>query len=78
MATLIMPPTYNPPLVLTILGTIFIGLALLVALWILFDMIFRKGWRSMMAVMLVKIADSPLVPLLYVLTQYAVGFQSMY
>lgn len=54
---LIMPSTYNPPLVLTIIGTIFIGSALLVALWILLDICLRKGWQSMMAVMLVSMAD---------------------
>tara|TARA_R110002060_G_scaffold70619_2_gene79199 strand:+ start:419 stop:616 length:198 start_codon:yes stop_codon:yes gene_type:complete len=52
-----MPSTYNPPLVLTIIGTIFIGSALLVALWILLDICLRKGWQSMMAVMLVVMAD---------------------
>ena len=56
-ATSIMTSTYNPPLVLTILGTIFIGSTLLVALWILLDIVLRKGWQSMMAVMLVTIAD---------------------
>lgn len=52
-----MASTYNPPLVLTIIGTIFIGSALLVALWILLDIVLRKGWQSMMAVMLVTMAD---------------------
>jgi hypothetical protein len=52
-----MESTYNPPLVLTILGAIFIGSATIVALWILLDIVLRKGWRSMMAVMLVTIVD---------------------
>jgi hypothetical protein len=55
--SLIMESTYNPPLVLTILGAIFIGSATTVALWILLDIVLRKGWRSMMAVMLVTIID---------------------
>jgi hypothetical protein len=46
-----MESTYNPPLSLTIIGTIFIGLTTLVAAWITFDIIVRRGWETMMAVM---------------------------
>ncbi|KZT51127.1 hypothetical protein CALCODRAFT_521551 [Calocera cornea HHB12733] len=44
--------TYEPPLALTIIGTIFIGLALLVSLWIAGDIILRRGWNTMMAIMI--------------------------
>jgi hypothetical protein len=46
-----MESIYNPPLSLTIIGTIFIGLATLVAAWITFDIIVRRGWKTMMAIM---------------------------
>jgi hypothetical protein len=46
-----MDSAYNPPLSLTIIGTIFIGLATLVAAWITLDILIRRGWATMMAVM---------------------------
>ena len=46
-----MDSTYNPPLALTIIGTIFIGSTTLVAAWIMFDIIVRRGWETMMAIM---------------------------
>ncbi|KAH8756947.1 hypothetical protein BGZ57DRAFT_944681 [Hyaloscypha finlandica] len=47
-----MKATYNPPLSLTIIGTVLIGLATLVAAWITFDIIVRRGWKTMMAIMI--------------------------
>ncbi len=44
---------YTPPLSLTIVSSISIGIAALFSLWILFDIIYRRGWKSMMAVMCV-------------------------
>ena len=44
---------YQPPLSLTILGTIFIGIAGCISLFITQDIIRRKGWKSMMGVMYV-------------------------
>jgi hypothetical protein len=46
-----MSSSYNPPLSLTIISSIFIGLAGLVSIWIAFDILVRRGWKSMMAVM---------------------------
>jgi hypothetical protein len=46
-----MDSAYNPPLSLTIIGAIFIGLATLVAAWITLDIVIRRGWQTMMAVM---------------------------
>jgi len=46
-----MKATYNPPLSLTIIGTVLIGLATLVAAWITFDIMVRRGWKTMMAIM---------------------------
>lgn len=43
--------TYDPPLVLTILSAISLGVAFVVAIWVAADIIVRKGWRSMMAIM---------------------------
>lgn len=43
--------SYNPPLALTVISAISIGIAGLVSLWILLDIIQRKGWRTMMGVM---------------------------
>lgn len=42
---------YREPLALVILSTISIGLAAIAALWILIDIILRRGWRSMMLIM---------------------------
>ncbi|KAK4551711.1 hypothetical protein LTR86_010947 [Recurvomyces mirabilis] len=44
--------SYTPPLALTIVSSISIGIAALVALWVLIDIILRRGWKSMMAVMI--------------------------
>jgi len=44
-------PPYNPPLALTVISAISIGIAGIVSLWILLDIIQRKGWRTMMGVM---------------------------
>ena len=42
---------YTPPLGLTIISSISIGVAGLVALWIAFDIAWRRGWETMMAIM---------------------------
>lgn len=42
---------YHIPLSLTILGTIFIGLAACISLFIAIDIIRRKGWKTMMSIM---------------------------
>lgn len=42
---------YTPPLALTIISSIFISVAALGSLWILLDIVYRKGWRTMMAIM---------------------------
>jgi len=42
---------YHIPLSLTILGSVFIGLAACISLFIAVDIILRKGWRSMMSIM---------------------------
>lgn len=44
--------TYHEPLVLVIISSISIGVAAIVALWIAGDIILRRGWKSMMAVMI--------------------------
>ena len=46
-----MQSEYTPPLGLTIISSISIGIAGLVALWIMLDIIWRKGWKTMMAIM---------------------------
>ncbi|KAL9608952.1 MAG: hypothetical protein Q9167_006236 [Letrouitia subvulpina] len=43
---------YSPPLALTILSSISIGLGALAALCILVDIIMRRGWRLMMIIMI--------------------------
>ena len=45
---------YSPPLALTVISSISIGVAAVVALWISLDIIWRRGWKSMMAVMYVQ------------------------
>src|SRR3569833_3356666 len=45
---------YTPPLGLTIISSISIGIAGLIAIWILFDIIIRRGWKTMMAIMYVE------------------------
>ena len=42
---------YRPPLALEIISAIFLGSFALVAAWIALDIIRRKGWRTMMAIM---------------------------
>ena len=44
---------YDPPISLVVLGTTFIGLALIAALIDLLDILYRRGWRSMVGVILV-------------------------
>lgn len=44
--------TYHEPLALIIISSISIGGAAIVALWITSDIILRRGWKSMMAVMI--------------------------
>lgn len=43
--------TYTPPLGLTVISWVSIGVAVLASLWLTFDIVYRRGWRSMMAVM---------------------------
>ncbi|OCL11631.1 hypothetical protein AOQ84DRAFT_183488 [Glonium stellatum] len=45
-------PLYNEPLALVIISTIFIGVATVFALWIALDIIWRKGWKTMMTIMI--------------------------
>ncbi|EJT98825.1 hypothetical protein DACRYDRAFT_110713 [Dacryopinax primogenitus] len=47
-----MDSAYEPPLALEIIGTIFIGVALCFSLWIAVDIVRRRGWRTMMAIMI--------------------------
>lgn len=44
-------PTYVPPLPLTVISSVSIGIAALASLWITFDILYRRGWRSMMGIM---------------------------
>ncbi|KAJ4507495.1 hypothetical protein HRR83_004073 [Exophiala dermatitidis] len=41
-----------PPLALTVISWVSISIATLASLWITFDIVYRRGWRSMMAVMI--------------------------
>lgn len=50
--------SYETPLSLTILGSIFIGIAGCISLFITQDIIRRKGWRSMMSVMYVDVLSA--------------------
>lgn len=43
---------YQEPLALVIIGSISIGTAATAAAWITFDIASRRGWRSMMAIMI--------------------------
>ncbi|KAK5109200.1 hypothetical protein LTR62_007285 [Meristemomyces frigidus] len=43
---------YHEPLALIIISSISIGIAAIVAGWILLDIILRRGWRSMMLIMI--------------------------
>jgi len=44
--------TYTPPLTLTVISSISIGIAALASIWLTFDIVRRRGWRSMMAIMI--------------------------
>ncbi|KAK5290591.1 hypothetical protein LTR99_011046 [Exophiala xenobiotica] len=44
--------TYTPPLALTVFSWISVGIAVLASLWLTFDIVYRRGWRSMMAIMI--------------------------
>lgn len=46
--------SYHEPLALVIISSISLGLGALAALFILIDIILRRGWRSMMAIMYVS------------------------
>lgn len=46
---------YEPPVVLTVLSAISLGIGFLVAIWIALDIFVRKGWRSMMGIMYVNL-----------------------
>lgn len=47
--------SYNPPLALTVISSISIGVAGIVAVWIALDIVLRRGWNSMMAIMCVSL-----------------------
>jgi hypothetical protein len=52
MENLDMPSsTYAPSLALTVISWVSIGIAALASLWLTFDIVYRRGWRSMMAIM---------------------------
>ena len=52
MENLNMPSsTYVPKLALTVISSISIGVAALASIWLTFDIVHRRGWRSMMAIM---------------------------
>lgn len=44
--------SYHEPLSLIIIGSVSIGIAAIFSAWIAVDIILRRGWRSMMAVMI--------------------------
>ena len=44
--------TYHEPLALVIISSISIGIAAIFAGWIALDIILRRGWRTMMAIMI--------------------------
>ena len=46
--------SYNSPLALTVISSISIGVAGVFSVWILLDIIQRRGWKSMMAIMYVR------------------------
>lgn len=53
MQNLNMPfSNYTPPFALTIISWISIGIAALAALWLIFDILNCRGWRTMMAIMI--------------------------
>merc|ERR1712130_1052073 len=43
---------YNQPTALIIISSVSIGLGAIAAAWILLDIIWRRGWRSMMYIMI--------------------------
>jgi len=43
---------YSPPLALTILSAVFLGSCAVAALWIAVDILHRRGWKTMMAIMI--------------------------
>lgn len=45
------PTTYTAPFALTVISWVSIGIAALAALWLTFDIIYRRGWMTMMAIM---------------------------
>ena len=45
--------SYNPPLALTVISSVSIGIAGVCSAWILLDIVLRRGWKSMMAIMYV-------------------------
>lgn len=49
---------YTPPLTLTILSGIFLALGAVCFLIVLGDIVWRRGWRSMMGVMIVSLAQA--------------------
>lgn len=53
--------SYEPPLALTVIASLFIGLAGLVSIWIMWDILRRRGWRSMMGVMCVFVPSRSLI-----------------
>ncbi|KAK5562177.1 hypothetical protein LTR43_012228 [Exophiala xenobiotica] len=44
--------TYTPPLPLVVISWISLGIAVLASLWLTFDIVYRRGWGSMMAIMI--------------------------
>lgn len=48
---------YHPPLALTIISGVFLALGAVCFLVIAGDILWRRGWRSMMAVMIVSATD---------------------
>ena len=51
---------YTPPFALTIISRVSLGVAVLASLWLTSDIFYRRGWRSMMAVMYVVYSSAPL------------------
>lgn len=46
-----MEHTYEPPLALTIISGIFLGVGAICAVGVALDIIRRRGWQSMMGIM---------------------------
>ncbi|KAK4954714.1 hypothetical protein LTR66_002306 [Elasticomyces elasticus] len=44
--------TYKSSLTLTVISWVSIGIAVLASLWLVFDIVYRRGWKSMMAIMI--------------------------